>query len=102
MGFDVIRLIAARTAGALAGDPASTTTTPSSPTWTPMFAPAPAIMKKLGRTSITSRSPDDAAREACLGGELRGSTAALRSPDQNAAHTTVAMLSERRAIRVRS
>ena len=39
MGFGEMRLIAASTAGALAADPASTTTTPSSPTCTPTFAP---------------------------------------------------------------
>ena len=32
------------------GRPASTTTTPSSPIWTPMLPPAPAIMKKFGRS----------------------------------------------------
>src|SRR5436190_4732473 len=56
-----MRLIAASTPGAPAADPASTTTTPSSPTCTPMFAPAPAITKKEGRTSRTSRLFDGAA-----------------------------------------
>src|SRR5262247_2383503 len=55
MGFGEMRLIAANTAGASAADPASTATTPSSPTCTPMFAPAPAITKKEGRTSRISR-----------------------------------------------
>jgi hypothetical protein len=49
-----MRLMAATTAGALAADPASTTTTPSSPTCTPTLAPPPAITKKLSRTFSTS------------------------------------------------
>src|SRR5262249_14273766 len=56
-----MRLIAAKTAGASAAAPASTTTTPSSPTCTPMFAPAPAITKKAGRTSRISTLFDGAA-----------------------------------------
>src|SRR5260221_8857397 len=73
MGFDEMRLIAASTAGALAADPASTTTTPSSPTCTPRFAPAPAMTKNEGRTSKISRSLDDAFA-ACGAAALRGST----------------------------
>src|SRR5215471_18345996 len=60
MGFGEIRFIAASTAGESASGPASTTTTPSSPTCTPMFA-VPAITKKEGRTSRISRLPDGAA-----------------------------------------
>jgi hypothetical protein len=44
MGLGEMLLIAASTFGASAADPASTTTTPSSPTWTAMFALAAAIM----------------------------------------------------------
>src|SRR6266550_4067125 len=61
MGFGEMRLIAASTAGASAAVPASTMTMPSSPTCTPMFAPAPAITKKEGRTSRISRLLDGAA-----------------------------------------
>src|SRR5262252_1389413 len=60
MGFGERRLMAARTSGEAADDPASTTTTPSSPTWTPMFAPAPAMTKRDGRTSRTSGAFDGA------------------------------------------
>src|SRR5436190_21862746 len=72
MGFDEMRLIAFSTAGASAAEPVSTTTTPSSPTCTPMFAPAPAITKKDGRTSRTSR-PFDGAAGACDAAAFRGS-----------------------------
>src|SRR5689334_8624857 len=72
MGFGEMRLIAASTAGALAVDPASTTTTPSSPTWTPMFAPAPATTKNEGRASRISR-PSDGAAAVCGATALRGS-----------------------------
>src|SRR5215475_7570713 len=41
----------------IAATPASTTTTPSSPIWTPMLPPAPPIMKKFWRSWRTSRSP---------------------------------------------
>src|SRR2546430_5944607 len=61
MGFGEMRLTAASTAGAPADVPASTMTTPSSPTCTAMFAPAPAIRKKEGRTSRISRLLDGAA-----------------------------------------
>src|SRR5437667_11528408 len=72
MGFGEMRLIAASTAGASAAAPASTTTTPSSPTCTPMFAPAPAITKKEGRTSRISRLFDGAAA-TCDAAAFRGS-----------------------------
>src|SRR5262245_46118011 len=72
MGFGEMRLIAASTAGVSEADPASTTTTPSSPTCTPMFAPAPAITKKEGRTSRISRLFDGAAA-ACEAAAFRGS-----------------------------
>src|SRR5262245_46401096 len=80
MGFGEIFLIAATTSDALAEEPASTTTTPSSPTWTPIFAPAPAIMKKLDRTSMTSRP-------AC---------AVLEAANQNAAEAVSATTSRKR------
>src|SRR5437667_5694406 len=73
MGFAEMRLIAASTPGAPAADPASTTTTPSSPTCTPMFAPAPAITKKEGRTSRISRLFDGAAT-ACDAAAFRDSS----------------------------
>src|SRR5262245_26813065 len=71
MGFGEMRLIAASIAGASAADPASTTTMPSSPICTPMFA-APAITKKEGRTSRISRLFDGAAA-ACDAAPFRGS-----------------------------
>src|SRR5262245_37905999 len=71
MGFDEIRLIAASRAGALAADPASTTTIPSSPTCTPTFAPAPTTTKNDGRTSKISR-PFDGTAAACGAAALRG------------------------------
>src|SRR5262245_54830156 len=80
MGFGEIFLIAATTSDALAEEPASTTTTPSSPTWTPMFAPAPAIMKKFDRTAMTPRP----------------SCAAPEGTHQNAAAAVSAMTSGRR------
>src|SRR5262245_52709051 len=72
MGFGDMRLIAASTAGAPAADPASTTTTPSSPTCTPMLAPPPAITKKEGRTCRISRLFDCAAA-CCDCAAFRGS-----------------------------
>jgi hypothetical protein len=57
-------LIAAMTAGALAAEPASTTTTPSSPTCTATLPPAPAIMKTLGRTVTISTPPPAASAES--------------------------------------
>src|SRR5437016_13862265 len=72
MGFGEMRLIAASTAGASAADPASTATTPSSPTCTPMFAPAPAITKKEGRTSRISGLFEGAAA-ACDAAAFRDS-----------------------------
>ena len=75
---------------ALAADPASTTTTPSSPTWTPMLPPAPAIMKKLGRTSSTSRPSDDAAREACAASAI-GATEVPPSTTKSAVQIATAM-----------
>src|SRR5439155_12988288 len=72
MGFGEIRLIAASTAGASAAGPASTATLPSSPICTPMFAPAPAITKKEGRTSRISRLSAGAA-DPCDAAAFRGS-----------------------------
>src|SRR5262245_24771259 len=69
MGFGEMRLIAASTAGVSAAGPGSTTTTPSSPTCTPIFEP-PAITKKDGRTSRTSRLFDGGA--ACDAAAFRG------------------------------
>src|SRR5687767_12838771 len=95
MGFGVILLIAPTTAAALAADPASTTTTPSSPTWTPTFPPAPAIMKKLGRTSNTSRPSADVAREACAASAV-GATDVPPSTTSSAVHIATAMVSGQR------
>src|SRR5262249_5591345 len=64
--------IAARTAGVLAADPESTTTTPSSPTCTPMLEPAPAITKKEGRTARISR-PFEGPPACCDCAAFRGS-----------------------------
>src|SRR5215471_7501187 len=74
MGFGEMRLIAASTAGESAAAPASTTTTPSSPTCTPMFAPAPAMTKKEGRTSRVSRLLGGDATD-CDAAAFRGSRA---------------------------
>ena len=90
-----MRLIAASTAGAPAADPASTTTTPSSPTCTPMFAPAPAMTKNEGRTSRISRPFDGAAVRpaAPRRSEARGFDAAARVAAQTA--TTAATRARR-------
>src|SRR5262249_15612320 len=86
MGFAEMRLIAASTAGASAADPASTTTTPSSPICTPMFAPAPVITKKEGRTSRISRLFDGAAAAACDAAAFTGSRL-LPRPRESAVQT---------------
>src|SRR5580765_3420046 len=94
MGFDEMRLIAASTAGALDADPASTTTTPSSPTCTATLAPAPAMTKNEGRTSKTSRPLDDTPT-AWGAAALRGST--LRCGSERVVQTaTIAAARARR------
>src|SRR6476620_4800366 len=87
MGLGEIRLIAARTAGALAVEPASTTTTPSSPIWTAIFPPAPAIMKTLaGRTANTSSASDDALFEVWTAASIGRSRAMSRWTTPSATH----------------
>src|SRR5207249_7023322 len=93
MGFDEMRLIAASTAGALAADPASTTTTPSSPTCTPTFAPAPAMTKNEGRTSKTS-GLFDGTPAACGAAALSGSK--LRCARQSVVQTATTVATRAR------
>src|SRR5215470_4123092 len=94
MGFGEMRLIAANTAGASAAGPASTATTPSSPTCTLMFAPAPAITKKEGRTSRISRLFDGAAA-SCDAAAFRGSTPPPYPRDSAAQTATTAATAAR-------
>src|SRR5437762_1606257 len=86
MGREVMLLIAATTAAPRAAEPASMTTTPSSPTWTPTLAPPPAIIEKFGRNCSTCRPLAAAAmaRWSCV--------ARRASPGAPAATTQAAMM----------
>src|SRR3954471_8704862 len=88
--------MAATTSGALAAAPASTTTTPSSPTCTAMLPPAPVIMKTFGRTSNVSSAFDVAPLETCVAADVRST--ASRWTTQTMAHTATANI--RRPVRL--
>src|SRR5689334_18323280 len=95
MGFGEMRLIAARTAGASEVCPVSTTTTPSSPTCTPMFDPVPTITKKEGRTSKTSRL-FDGTEAACEDDAFNGWRLPLYIRESAATTATTAVTRARR------
>src|SRR3954468_4036801 len=91
MGFGEIRLIAAGPPRAAPVEPASTTTTPSSPTCTLTFAPAPAITKNDGRTSRTSRVDDGGGAAACGAAAFSGKQAPPERREMSAAQVAILM-----------